>query len=236
MIKQIKSLLYFPIAYYFRFFAKIQLSLWEPTIIVVTGSSGKTTLLHLIESQLQDKARYSHLANSSFGIPFDILGLKRKSLTPDEWIYLFFIAPFKAFKKPCKEKLYIVEADCDRPYEGKFLGSFLKPNVTLWTNVGRTHTVNFDSLVKNRNFKTVEDAIAHEFGYFLEYTSDLVILNSDDDLIKKESLRSKSEIKYISQKNLNSYKLFKEHTEFRINEKDCSIKTLLPKEASFSIQ
>ena len=236
MIKQIKSLLYFPIAYYFRFFAKIQLAIWKPTIILVTGSSGKTTLLHLIESQLQDKARYSHLANSSFGIPFDILGLKRKSLTPDEWLYLFLFAPFKAFKRPYKEKLYVVEADCDRPFEGKFLASLLQPNITLWTNVSRTHTVNFDYLVKNQDFKTVEQAIAHEFGYFLENTSDLAILNADDDLIKKESQRSKAKIKYISQKDLSDYKILKDHTEFKININDYSINLLLPKETSYSIQ
>ena len=94
MIKRIKQLLYFPIAYYFRFWAKIQLSLWKPKTIVVTGSSGKTTLLHLIESQIGEKAKYSHRANSSYGIPFDILGLKRETLMFYEWIYLFIAAPF----------------------------------------------------------------------------------------------------------------------------------------------
>ena len=236
MIKLIKSLLYFPLAYYFRFFARIQLMIWKPIVIVVTGSSGKTTLLHLIESQIQDKARYSHLANSSFGIPFDILGLKRTSLTHDEWLYLFLFAPFKAFKRPYKENLYVVEADCDRPYEGKFLAELLKPNVLLWTNVSRTHTMNFDNLIKTQKFKSVESAIAHEFAYFLQHTTDLAILNSDNEFIKKESLRSKSAIKYISQKSLNNYKIFKDHTEFRINEKDYSIKALLLKETSYSIQ
>lgn len=236
MIKQFKSILYFPIAFYFRFFSKIQLSIWKPTIIVVTGSSGKTTLLHLIESQIQDRARYSHFANSSYGIPFDILGLHRKNLTIGEWPYLFLLAPFKAFKKPPREKLYVVEADCDRPYEGKFLASLLNPKVTLWTNVSRTHTVNFDHLVKNQNFKTVEEAIAHEFGYFLEKTSDLAILNSDDDLIKKESRRSKTTTKYVGKKDLNNYKVFKDHTDFKINAKDYSIKALLPKATYHSIQ
>jgi len=236
MITNLKKLLYFPLAYYFRFFARIQLAIWKPTIIVVTGSSGKTTLLNLIESQLKEKAKYSHFANSSFGIPFDILGLRRTNLTLDEWPYLILTAPFKAFKKPYKEKLYVVEADCDRPYEGKFLASLLNPKVTLWTNVSRTHTMNFDSLIKTQKFKSVESAIAHEFGYFLQHTSDLAILNSDNEFIKKESLRSKSAIKYISQKSLKNYKVFKDRTEFKINEKDLSIKALLPKETSYSIQ
>lgn len=236
MIVKLKKIIYFPIAYYFRFWAKIQLSIWKPTIIVITGSSGKTTLLNLIESQLGNTARYSHHANSSYGIPFDILGLTRKNLTLDEWLYLFLLAPFKAFKKPYKEKLYVVEADCDRPYEGRFLANLLKPKITLWTNVSRTHTANFDYLVENQNFKTVEKAIAHEFGYFLDHSSDLAILNSDNKLIKKESYRSKAAIKYINQKNLSKYKIFKNHTEFTINGKDYSINALLPKEVHYSIQ
>ena len=85
MIKAIKKSLYFPIAYYFRFFAQIRLSIWKPIVIVVTGSSGKTTLLNLIESQLKEKAKFSHFANSSFGIPFNILGLDRKKLTIEEY-------------------------------------------------------------------------------------------------------------------------------------------------------
>ena len=236
MINKLKRWLYFPIAYYFRFFAQIQLSIWRPTIIVVTGSSGKTTLLHLIESQVQNRAKYSHLANSSFGIPFDILGLKRKNLTLDEWPYLFLAAPLMAFKKPFKEKLYVVEADCDRPNEGRFLADLLKPEVTLWTNVGRTHTVNFDYLVKNQKFSIVEQAIAHEFGYFLEFTNQLAIINGDSKLIAKELSRSKAKIKTINEKQLQKYKVFKDHTDFKINAKDYSIKALLPKEASLSIQ
>ena len=160
---KLKKSLYFPIAWYFRFFAKTRLSVWKPKIIVITGSSGKTTLLHLIESQIGLSAKYSHNANSSFGIPFDILGLKRKTLTLPEWFFLFIKTPFMAFGKPPPEKLYIVEADCDRPNEGKFLANLLKSSITLWTNVGRTHTANFDNLVKNQKFKTVDQAIAYQF-------------------------------------------------------------------------
>ena len=99
MFRLLKKKLYFTVAFYFRIFAKIQLRIWKPRIVVVTGSSGKTTLLHLIESQLGEKARYSHHANSMFGIAFDILGLKREKLVVTEWIYLVLAAPFRAFKK-----------------------------------------------------------------------------------------------------------------------------------------
>ncbi len=144
MINKFKKFLYFPVAYYFRFFAKIRLLRWKPRVIVITGSSGKTTLLHFIESQLGTNAKYSHRANSAYGIPFDILGLKRKNLIPYEWIYIFTTAPFMAFKKPPNKKFYTVEADCDRPGEGKFLAKLLKPEITLWTNSSLMNSANFD--------------------------------------------------------------------------------------------
>src|SRR3989344_7019528 len=207
MIKNFKKLLYFPLAYYFRFFAKIRLARWNPYIIVVTGSSGKTTLLHLLESQIGKKAKYSHFANSSYGIPFDILGLKRDNLMFYEWIYLFIAAPFSIFKNNPKEHIYIVEADCDRPKEGRFLATLLKPEITLWTNSTRTHSMNFDLLIKDGKLKTVEEAIAFEFGYFLEYTKKLCIVNGDLSLIEKQFDRTKSNIEKISVENLTNYKV-----------------------------
>src|SRR3989344_796682 len=139
MIEKIKKSLYFPIAWYFRFFASIRLNRWNPTVIVVTGSNGKTTLLHMLESQIGQKARYSHHANSIFGIPFDILDLHRTSLLKSEWISLILKTPINAFKNPPKERTYVVEADCERPGEGKFLAEFLKPEVVLWVSTSRTH-------------------------------------------------------------------------------------------------
>lgn len=183
MGKNLKRSLYFVVASYFRLWAMIQLKLWHPTIFVVTGSSGKTTVLHLLESQLGKKARYSHHANSSFGIPFDILGLKRTTLLTSEWISLLLKAPFRALKRPYKESLYVVEVDCDRPGEGEFLATLLKPHYTLWVSLSRTHTVNFDALVRSGVFPTVEDAIAHEFAAIVAHTRFHVFANGDTPVI-----------------------------------------------------
>ena len=228
MLRKLKNLCYFPVAHYFRFFAKIRLLLWKPRIIVVTGSSGKTTLLHLLEAQLQDQARYSHRANSAYGIPFDILGLKRKDLTMSEWPALFLSAPFKIFNTPYKEKLYIVEADCDRPGEGSFLGTLLKPEVTIWLSSSRTHSMNFD--------KSVEDAIAHEFGYFLAYTSSLVVVNGDSRFIAKQLVRTKASVELITKDKLKKYSVSRNYTEFRINGSLYKIDVLLPEETFYSIE
>lgn len=227
MLGKIKKTLYFPIAYYFRFFAQIQLFLWKPKIILITGSNAKTTLLHLLESQIGDKAKYSHKANSSFGIPFDILDLKRETLTLSEWPRIFLLTPFKAFKAPPLQKLYVVEADCDRPGEGKFLATLLKPDTTIWVNTSKSHSMNFE--------KPVEDSIAFEFGYFLEYTKNLVIINGDSPLIKKQLSRTKTKTVLITKKDLEEYNLEKDKTDFKIKGQIYKFKFLMPQEGFYQI-
>lgn len=236
MIRLLKARLYFFIASYFRFFARIRLKRWNPRIIVITGSSGKTTLLHFTAAQLGKKALYTHHANSSYGIPFHILGLERKTLTIDEWIGLFFKAPFCALKKPPKEQLYIVEADCDRPGEGKFLAEFLQPEVTLWVSLSKTHSMNFDHLVTQGAFAITEEAIAHEFGYFIEAASRKVIINADSDPIINQLPRSHASIEKIYKKeHLTDYTVGRSSTTFIINQITYRLPYLLPETTFYAI-
>ena len=236
MIEETKKVLYFPIASYFRFFAAIRLRRWHPTIVVVTGSSGKTTLLHLLESQIGKKAKYSHHANSSYGIPFDILDLHRKSLRSFEWFGLFLNAPLAVFKEIPNEKIYVVEADCDRPGEGKFLASLLKPQMVLWLNVFRTHSMNFDSLVSAKKFKTVDEAIAYEYGFFLEYCSESALINGDLPLAVKQKTRTKAQVIEITKnKFLQKYAVDHEKTTYTIKDQQFSFKALLPEEIFYAI-
>ena len=236
MFQSLKKALYFPLAYYFRSLAKIKLSRWNPRIFVITGSSGKTTLLHLVESQIGDFARYSHHANSSYGIPFDILGLERSTLMPYEWFELFLKAPFLTFSKVPKQKVYVVEADCDRPGEGRFLSTLLAPEVTIWLSSSRTHSMNFDRVIEQGKFKSVEEAIAFEYGYFLEVTNKLAIVNSDSELINKQLPRSQAKKIEISNKSLQNYGVSKGGSIFKINNNVYKFKFLLPEAVFYSIE
>lgn len=201
---------------------------------MITGSNGKTTLMNLVVSQLKNSAVYSHHANSSYGIPFNILGLSRESLFLHEWIFLFLATPFRAFSKISNQNLYVVEADCDRPFEGKFLSSFLNPEVTIWLSSSKTHSMNFDKLVEEGKFKSVEEAIAFEYGYFLNKTSKLAIINSDSDLIEKQMSRTKASRNGLSKKEfLDKYEVSLEGSVFKIKGRIYKFKYLLP-EAVFS--
>lgn len=204
----------------------------------------------MLESQIGEKAKYSHHANSSFGIPFDILDLHRKSLLKSEWISLILKTPINAFKSPPKEKVYIVEADCDRPGEGKFLASLLKPSMVLWISTAKTHSMNFEQLVNDGKFLTVEEAIAHEFGYFLQYAKELVLIDGDSELMVKQIGRTKARIVQVKkEKSLKSYDVSKKGTTFQIarGNRDTlpagrqaldtfNFKFLLPEEVFYSIE
>ena len=238
LLRALKESLYFPLAYYFRFFAEIRLRRWRPRVIVVTGSSGKTTLLDLIGSQLKKRAKYAYKANSSYGISFDILGLQRKTFQFYEWLGLFIKAPFAVFKSLPKEKIYVVEVDCDRPGEGRFLVTLLKPDITLWLNTSKTHSMNFDEAVRKGQFKTIQEAVAYEFGNLPARTSKLAIVNGDSELINAELYRTRAGVKKVNKEgHLQNYQITGEgQTRFRIDGREHPFNYLLPEDTFYGIK
>lgn len=238
MLSSLKKRLYFFVAAYFAFWARLVLRRWRPRIVVITGSSGKTTLLQMIEAQLGEKAIYSHHANSAIGIPFYILGLNPNILGRKQWLSHFVLAPFKAWRRLPATKLFIVEADCDRPHEGEFTAKLLKPEVTLWVSVYRTHVMNFDRLVRSGQFASAEEAIAWEFGNFLMTTQRLVVVNSDQPLIVEQLKRvpAGTTITKVSAEGMTQFKIGENVTTYQINGQTYRLPGLHPKDMAISLQ
>ncbi len=181
-----KKKFYFVAASYFRFFAKRSLRRWNPRIIAITGSVGKTTMLHMIEFQLGEKAHYSHNANSAFGIAFDLVGIEKGVVGSKlRWLYLFFAVPFRSIFFKHKEPFYIVEIDGERPHETEFLAEWLKPEVTLWISLGRSHAVQFEKQVESGEFEDLDRAITHEFAMLPQYTKKQIYIDGDIYLMTK---------------------------------------------------
>ena len=237
MISSFKKRLYFVVAAYFGFWARIVLWRWKPRVVVVTGSSGKTTTLHLIEAQLGDQATYSHHANSAIGLPFFILGMPPNVERRSQWLLTFVIAPFKIFRRLPQQKLFIAEADTDRPHEGAFLSTLLKPEVTLWVSVYNTHALNFDYLAGTSQFPKVIDAIAYEFGHFLAQTRKMALINGDQEKLVAQSGRAifKPEIKKISKTSLTNFKIEKGLTIYRFGKLQMTLRGLNPRELGTAI-
>jgi UDP-N-acetylmuramoyl-tripeptide--D-alanyl-D-alanine ligase len=234
MVRQIKRLLFFPVASYFRFFGAIRLRRWHPQIVLITGSSGKTTLLHLVEAQLGTRARYTHFANSAFGIPFDILGLPRRKGYLYEWFTYAIAAPFMSFAKPPIEQIYIVEADSDRPGEAAFVSSLLRPDIVIWLSSDKSHSAAFDKLVGSGQFQTVEEAIAYEFGTYLASASKFAIL-SDSKQIAAQSKRTKAQFQQVGTGDITGYRLSESSTLVKFQGREYTIPALIPPAAAVSV-
>lgn len=211
---------------------------WRPQVVVVTGSTGKTTVLHLLEAQLGDRAVYSHHANSALGLPSFILGMTPNVSSKFDMLKRLLTAPFHSFRRLPSQKILIAEADCVRPHEGKFMAKLLKPEVTIWVSVYRTHTMNYDRQVKKGKFASHEAAVANEFGYLPEGTSRLVVANGDQPLLVEQLKRVPQgvTVETKSLTSINSYRLTKDATEYELPEGKISLPGLYPKDVGVSLQ
>lgn len=226
----LKRKLYLIVAGYFRFWAKRSLGRWNPRIIAVTGSVGKTTMLHLLELQLEDRAHYSHFANSIYGICFDIVGLRGVTSSKLQWLWLIVAVPIRSIFFTHKQEFYVVEVDADRPKETEYIARWLKPEVTLWVSLGRSHAVNFDELVAGGKYSSVDEAIAREFSWLARLTHKLVIYDGDNALIDSELDTIKVKKRAVTGRALQDYKVWPDHTVFTIGGEELTVPYPVPRE------
>lgn len=217
-----KKRFYFVAAAYFRFFANFALRRWKPRVIAITGSVGKTTMLHLVESQLGEKAHYSHDANSAFGIAFDLVNLSGIRGSKTRWLYLIFAVPVKSLFVRHKEKYYIVEIDGERPHETEFLAKWLKPEVTIWVSLGRSHVVQYEQQIMDGDFEDIDRAITHEFATLPENTQKEIYIDGDVYLMTKSTQKirdkglTKAKVTNFYKKDLKDYKVYPDHSVFKL--------------------
>lgn len=234
-VAKLKKRFYFAGARYFRFFANRVLQRWKPRIIAITGSAGKTTMLNLVENEIGDKAHYSHDANSAFGIPFDLLGLGGVRGSKLKWIYLFAAAPFKPLFRRFSEKYYVVEIDGERPHEAEFLATWLKPEVTIWVSIGKSHAIQFEKEVKNGNFDTVEDAIVAEFASLPQNTRSLVYIDASSKTMMSATKGIKAKVKAIDKKKIKKYVVYPNYTDFTYGDTTFHFDHPEPREIAFNL-
>ena len=233
-IARLKKRFYFIAAGYFRFFANFSLKRWNPRIIALTGSAGKTTMLHLVEFELGKDAHYSHDANSAFGVAFDILGLKGIKGSKLRWLFLLIAAPLRSLYYKHSEQFYVVEIDGERPHETEFLASWLKPEITLWISLGRSHAIQFEQEVKEGKFASLDDAITDEFAKLPENTKCLVFIDGDSELMKKATKNIKARVNEYKKSDMKKYIVYPTRTDF--GTMNCSFHFNSPQPRDLSIQ
>lgn len=235
MFQAAKKRLYFMVARYFRFWATIKMRRWAPKVIVITGSAGKTTLLHLVEAQLGNQAHYSHHANSAFGVPFDILGMPGIESSRSEWLLRIIGAPIAAYLHEYEQKLYVVEADADRPNEAAFLAQLLKPSVTIWVSSFHTHTSQYEAQAVLHGQADVRVAVAQEYAQLARATSELVIVDGDNTFMSEQLDGIKAKIKRVYSKQITSYELTTARTIFGVDNTLWQLPALLPRNVFYQV-
>lgn len=181
-----------------RFLASKVLNRYNPRIVAITGSTGKTSTKEAVFTVLNDGTdkvgkTWANL-NTEFGVTANIIDPKFEGTQVGNDFKLsfkdLFSLTFKAFKliisKNDYPEILILELAADRPGDIKYFMQFIKPEVGILTNIGDVHLEFFGSKAE-----LVEEK-ANLIVNTLE--SGLIILNQDDEftnLISKKTISPK---------------------------------------------
>ena len=197
-----------------RWLAKLIIWKFNPDIIAITGSVGKTSAKEAIYAVLQNRKhvrKSSGNLNNELGMPLTILKdfsdeeLKIVSRLPAQaggypagkdkikkmffWLKAIFFALFKFLfsGKSSYPEILILEYGADRPGDIKYLLEIAKPKIAVISAIGETPV--------HIEFYESSQAVAKEKSKLLEnlFTSNFALLNFDDEMAMgmKEKTRAK---------------------------------------------
>lgn len=189
MKQSIKSILVFIL----RWEARKILEKYQPKIIAITGSVGKTSTKDAIFSVLADffYVRKSEKSfNSQIGLPLAILGCQNGWNNPFMWLTNLAKGLMHILFKTNYPDWLVLEVGADSPGGIKKVTEWLKPYVIVMTRFGKVpaHIEFFDSV----------DELMQEDGSLIESLKrdGMLVLNIDDDDVR--SFMNKSPHKVIT--------------------------------------
>ena len=158
------------------FAARTILKKYNPVVIGITGSVGKSSAKEAVFAVLSSKFRVRKNEknyNNEIGIPLTIIGSESGNGSILKWIKVFlkFVA---VIVFPVKyPEILVLEMGVDRPGDMEYLLSFVDPKIGIITNISGSHLEFFKSI----------DHILKEKGKLIKNLPDdgLAVLNADDD-------------------------------------------------------
>lgn len=181
--------------------AKRTVDRYEPIVIAVTGSVGKTTtkeaIFEVLRRKFQVRKNYENF-NNEIGVPLAVLGVypKPKNFRGNVWIwrvsFIFNIlkSAWAAFGWPRSTypKILLLELAADRPGDIKYLVDMVKPSIGIVTAVGEVPV--------HVEFYASPKAVAREKAVLIESLppTGLAVLNYDDQTVldMKEQTHAKT--------------------------------------------
>lgn len=178
--------------------ARIIIKRFNPKIIAIGGSVGKTSAKEAIFAVLKSKYK-SNVAkshgnlNNELGLPLAILGF-RESPFVLFWPAIILYSYIKAIITTQYPKILVLEYAADKPGDIDYLTSVAQPYIAVITTIGIAHIEFFKSQDRIILEKTKLVAKLPKSGY--------AVLNSRDEKVKKMSQKTKAKVVfYTSQKH-----------------------------------
>lgn len=165
---------------------------YQPRVIGITGSVGKTSSKEAIFLALEQKFRVRRSLknyNNELGVPLTIIGAESGNKNPWAWFKVFNQAVHLLINQDKNyPEILILEMGADKPGDIKYLTSIAPCDIGVLTAIGPTHL---------EKFKTVRQ-VAEEKQIILKHLRGeaLAILNFDDPLVVE--IKDKLKVKTIS--------------------------------------
>ncbi|OGY47630.1 MAG: hypothetical protein A2840_01265 [Candidatus Buchananbacteria bacterium RIFCSPHIGHO2_01_FULL_47_11b] len=163
---------------------------YQPRVVAVTGSVGKTSTVQaiyaVVEGSFSVRKNLKNY-NNEFGIPLSIIGAEAGRRSPIRWLGIFLQAlSLILVRSRSYPQLLVLEMGADHPGDIKYLTSFVPIDVAVVTNVAPAHTEYFKSI----------EGVAKEKGTVVSAVkkNGFSVLNSDDDWVVAMRQRGKGSI------------------------------------------
>jgi UDP-N-acetylmuramoyl-tripeptide--D-alanyl-D-alanine ligase len=174
-----------------KWLSKAILKKYQPKIVGITGSVGKTSTREAVFCVLKEKFRARCSLknyNNEFGLPLSIIGINSPGKNIFGWLAVFFKAlGLIIFTDKNFPEVLILEMGVDKVGDMDYLNSIVHCDIGVITGVGEAHLENFGSVEK----------IQKEKGKILDNLNKngWAILNFDDE--KSKALAGKSKVRVM---------------------------------------
>src|SRR5680860_1769643 len=177
--------------------AKLLLKRYQPKVIGITGSIGKSSakeaVYHILQKKFKVRASNKNY-NNKIGLPLTIIGVKSPGKNLFGWLVIFRkILTLLIFKDKNYPEVLILEMGTDRPGDMEYLTSIVKVDVAIVTAVSYSHLEYFGSL---QNIKKEKQILIEKLD-----KQGLAILNYASEPVKEMTTISQAKILSSAIKN-----------------------------------
>jgi UDP-N-acetylmuramoyl-tripeptide--D-alanyl-D-alanine ligase len=174
--------------YYLKYITKIVLFIHKPIIIAISGSTNKNFVKGEIKKILEDKGfkvRGNPLNfNTEIGLPLAILYLPSGYNEYKKWLPSLIKAPLIIFRRDFPKYLVLTMGTSDEG-DMKYLLSIVKPQISVITDITQRYLEGYSGI----------DNLVKEYKLLSQKTSDLLIINNDNERIKELKSHTEAKIK-----------------------------------------